>query len=64
MISEFFWDLYREMVHVGEILSSKDAMVEVKIPQAQTAEFIGKALDASDLALFKREIFCNSNYIR
>jgi len=31
MISEFFLDLYREMVHVGEILSSKDAMVEVKI---------------------------------
>ena len=37
---------------IGEILSSKDAMAEVKIPQAQTAE------------LFKREIFCNSNYIR
>lgn len=64
MTSEFFLDLYREMVNVGEILSSKDAMAEVKTPQAQTAEFIGKALDASDLALFKREIFCNSNYIR
>lgn len=64
MTSEFFLELYREMVNVGKILSAEDAMARVKIPQAQTAEFIGKALDATDLVLFKREIFGNSNFIR
>jgi hypothetical protein len=51
------------MVNVGEFLTN-DAMTKVKIPQAQTAEFIVKALNVDDLALFKREIFGNSNCIR
>ena len=55
MSSDFFLDLYREMVNVGEFLTN-DAMAKVKIPQAQTAEFIVKALNVDDLALFKREI--------
>lgn len=64
MTSEFFLALYEEMVKVGHILSSEGAMTKVKIPQAQTAEFISKALDENDLALFKREIFGNSKSIR